>query len=128
MTPTARMRSESLALVYLNWEWSHQAREGKVRLLDGLSELKNLPPLFEFDCDADDEVAAWLTTECERTRLPLHGGGHGTLLVTSLGTVVEWIEKVHLCGSNALRSWLSEILTNKPLHPIAEECRRLSGC
>lgn len=115
------MRTERLALVYLNWKWSQQANEGKVRLVDALSGLKNHPPLFEFDCDADAEAASWLSAECKRTRLPLHGGGHGTLLVTSLGAVAEWIEKVHLYQSDALRSWLNEILANKPVEPIAEK-------
>jgi hypothetical protein len=115
------MRAESLALIYLNWKWSQQAKEGKVRLLDVLSRLGDRPPLFEFDCDDDAEAASWLTAECERTRLPLHGGGHGTLLVTSLGAVIGWIEKVHLYESDALRLCLIDILANKPLQPIAEK-------
>ena len=118
---TARMRTEALALIYLNWKWSQQARVGKERLLDVLSQLRDRPPLFEFDCDDDAEAASWLTAECARTRLPLHGGGHGTLLVTSHGAVVSWIEKVHVCGNDALRLWLNDILANKLLQPIAEK-------
>ena len=111
MTPMARIRAEETAVVYLYWAWSGQASVGRTRLLEALARLRDHPPFFELSCDQDAEAASWLAAECDRTDLSLHGGGHGTLLVSCFGSVIDWLDKVHLCEAGDLDRKLQQMLS-----------------
>ena len=98
------------ALVFIDWSWSGQAAEGLALLASVLEERKH-PSLIVSVPDTDTAVAEWLSAESRRTGLPLHGGGHGSLLFVRFGKVCEFIVAVHKESRASLRvkieDWLS---------------------
>ncbi len=91
----------------LDWEWSNTAQHGR-DLLERIATRINtrLPLRFGF-ADTDHNLAEWLTKECHRTGLSLHGGGYGTLLEIHNGETVAWIEHVHTTPPAQLEAFIS---------------------
>ena len=88
-----------MTLVFLSWAWSDQAARGRAILDSVIDEV----PVIIGDADRDEAFANWLTGETRRTGLPLHGGGHGSLLFVKEGLVQDWIPRVHECSPEDLR-------------------------
>ena len=108
-TSLREMRETDLAFVFLDWSWSQQSKDGKA-ILDRWVAARQLPlPLFVLDCDRDEAAARWLTDECMRTKQPLHGGGHGTLLIAAMGRVVSWVREVHGCADREIDNALATV-------------------
>jgi len=106
-----RVISASTLFVFLNWAWSGQAKEGlRVARMAAVEENVEL-----IVCEPDREagIAEWLTSECLRMGLPLHGGGHGSLLLVHSGQVLNVVFKVHretVASLRAtIRAWLCEL-------------------
>jgi len=83
-------------LLFLNWEWSNQARSGLQLLekwINGWNDKENQDQrkLYIVFPDNSDVVSKWVTSSGDS----LHGGGHGTLLFVQNGHVVDSIIKVH---------------------------------
>lgn len=86
------------AAVFLDWAWSHQARDGR-RISEAWVRERTPPiPTFVVLPDDDAEAADWLSAECRRAGEAYHGGGHGTLLFVRGGRVIGWVAYVHRCG------------------------------
>jgi len=70
-------------------------------------EESTFPPIEVVRPDDDKLVAKWLTKESERTGLPLHGGGHGSLLRVEGDEVVAFLPRVYEETIASLRSWFA---------------------
>ncbi len=85
------------AAVFLDWAWSGQSRQGKCVFEEWAGQFQHPIRALIVTPDDDEAAARWLVAECHRTRLPLHGGGHGSLLWVRGGRVIDWIEKLFRC-------------------------------
>lgn len=87
--------------VFLDWRWSGQSTAS----LQILRSEPAFPPIEVVRPDEDQAFGRWLTDECERTGLPLHGCGHGSLLHIVDTHVVAFIAHVHEETAESIADW-----------------------
>jgi hypothetical protein len=89
--------------VFVHWAWSGQSSTG----LELLTNVVSPSGFVVIQPDANDHSSRWLTRETERIGLPLHDGGHGSLLYVVDDSVVSFLPRVHEHSAESLGAWLS---------------------